>query len=244
MLRIKWSYTLILCVSWYAIAEAQQPASAQKKPPLGYLRVWHFAPSLKTPISVSLAGGGYSGPIILARKVTPSDIMNYRDVPVGQYKLTVRAAASDLNVTEASPEVLPPVNIAVGDKSFQTIILQDQGAAAKIFLANDTTTGTGIPLGGKRLRIFNFAAGQDAALKTSPNNEVIEAHVVAGMSEHVFPTNPGSLMLMMSNKLSNGQEADQYVEANFAAVDSISALIMLDRYGRLTILAKEDGKTD
>jgi hypothetical protein len=243
MLRIRWTYKLIVSLGCFVVVAAQQPVSAQKNPPLGYIRIWHFAPSLKAQVSISLVGGGSSRPIILARRAALSDVMNYRDVPVGQYKLMVRAAASDLSVTDASPEVLPAVNITVGDKTFQTIILQDQGATAKIFLANDTISGAGIPRGGKRLRIFNFAAGQDATLKISPSNEVIAAPVAAGMSEHVFPNNPGTLMLVMSNKLKNGFEAEQYLEADFTSIDSISALIMFDRYGRLTVLVRPDGKT-
>jgi hypothetical protein len=188
--------------------------------------------------------GGAPKPTILARALTLSDIMNYRAVPVGRYKLTVRAAASDFSVTEASLEILPAVDIIVGDKTFQTVILQDDGKTPKVFLVNDTTVGTGIPPGGKRLRIFDFAPGQDASLKTAPKNDIIAAHLTPGMSEHLFSGNPGILMLVMSNKLSNGHEAEQYVEANFTAVDSISALIMFDRYGRLAILAMEDGKSD
>jgi hypothetical protein len=170
--------------------------------------------------------------------------MNYRDVAVGRYRLTVRAAAADFSVTDASPEILPTADIIVDDNTFQTVILQDDNKAPKIYLVNDTTIGTGIPRGAKRLRIFNFAPGQDASLKTSPKNDIIAAHLAPGMSEHRFSDNPGSLMLTMSNKLMNGHEAEQSVEANFTGVDSISALVMFDRYGRLTFQAIEDAKSD
>jgi hypothetical protein len=48
----------------------------------------------------------------------------------------------------------------------------------------------------------------------------------------------------MSNKLRNGHEAEQSVEINFSSVDSISALIMLDPYGRLSLRAFDDAKAD
>lgn len=237
MHRIKLGQILILGLCCSALAEAQQT------PPMGHVRVWHFAPSLKTQVSISLVGGGPK-PTILARALVLSDIMNYRDVPVGRYKLTVRAAEKDFGVNNATPEILPAVEITVSDKTFQTVILQDNARAPKIFLVNDTTMGSGIPRGGKRLRIFNFAPGQDASIRTAPKNDVIAAHLPAGMSEHLFPDNPGALMLVMSNKLANGHEAEQTVQANFTTADSISALVMLDRYGRLTFQALEDGKSD
>lgn len=150
----------------------------------------------------------------------PSDILNYREVAPGQYKLSVRLSSDDLGVSEKNPEVLPPVNVVVPDKSFQTIILQDDAGRPKILVANDAVVGTDVPKGAKRLRIFDFASGFDAALKTSPSNEIISAHVPAGFSEHVFSSNPGSVLLVMSNKLRNGHEAEQSVEINFSSVDS------------------------
>ncbi|HEY4282169.1 MAG TPA: hypothetical protein VGM62_03825 [Chthoniobacterales bacterium] len=204
--------------------------------------MWQFASTLKNKVSVSLVGGGFSNPLILGRAMSASDIIQYRAVPVGQYKLEIRAAAADMGVSNASPEVLPPVSVAVGAQTFQTILFQDVGSTPKIFLANDSIAGTGVPKGGKRLRIFNFAPNQDASLKTSPSNEVISAHVPPGMSEHVFPSNPGMSMLVMSNKLKNGFSAEQSIEIDFRSVDSISILISFDKYGRLALAAMEDAK--
>lgn len=206
---------------------------------MGHIRIWHFASALKVPVSVSMAGGA-SQSVILARALTLSDMINYREVPVGQYKLAVRAAAKDLGAAEGSPELISPVQISVTQDSFQTIILQDQGTTVRVLLANDTESIT--PRGGRRLRIFNFAVGRDASLKISPSNQIIAARIPPGMSEHIFQDNPGSVMLVMSNRLPNGHEAEQPVEANFRSVDSISAVVMLDRYSRLTFVVLEDGK--
>ncbi len=208
---------------------------------MGYVRVWHFAGSIKNKVSVSLSG---SSPVILGRAIVPSDLLNYREVPPGQYRLSVRASANDLSVTDKDREVLPPVNIAVPDRGFQTVILEDSATGPKTVVINDSTVGTDVPRGGRRLRIFNFAAGQTVSLKTTPSGEVISSQVPPGFSEHFFPSNPGVLMLVMSNKLRNGHEAEQTVEANFRSVDSISALIMFDPYGRLTLRNVEDAKAD
>jgi hypothetical protein len=236
------SVTVLGSLALRPLAAQAQETATSKKPPAGYVRVWHFAPSIKTKISVSLAGPG--SPAILGRAMVPSNLLNYREVPPGQYKLSVRTSADDLSVSEKNPEVLPPVSITVLDKSFQTIILQDDAGRPKILVANDSVIGTNVPKGAKRLRIFDFASGFDAALKSSPSNEVISAHVPAGFSEHIFPGNPGAMMLVMSNKLRNGHEAEQPVETNFNSVDSISALIMLDPYGRLSLRVFDDAKAD
>ncbi len=243
---IKFALTVVLVVGCSLLSKAQQNAegASVQKPPLGHVRVWHFAPSIKTQVSISLTGGGMPKPTILARALTLSDIMNYRDVPVGRYRVTVRAAAQDFSVTEASPEILQPVDIIVGDKTFQTLLLQDAGRTPKIFLVNDTITGANIPRGGKRLRIFNFAAGPVASLRTLPDNQIISEHVGLGSSEHIFPNNPGAMTVVMSNKLPNGHEAQQPMQLDFNRVDSISAVLMFDRYGRLTFQAIEDAKAD
>ena len=145
----KLAYALVLCAALYAATFCERVTGAQK-PPAGYLRIWHFAPSLKAPVSVSLVGGGLSHPLILTRAFTPLNVMSYRDVPPGQYKLQVRAANKELGVSDADPEMLAPVTVTVGDGTFQTVLLQDQGSSAKIFLSNDATVGTGIPPGAKR----------------------------------------------------------------------------------------------
>ena len=243
MRRIKIGQILLFSLLCATLAQAQAAPPAQTKPPAGHLRVWHFASNLKGQVSVSLVGGA-PRPTILARALMLSDVMNYSEIPPGRYKLTVRASEKDFNVTEASPELIPAVEIVVVDKTFQTVILQNDANTTKVFLVNDSPTGAGIPRGSKRLRIFNFAPGQDASLRTAPKNDIIAAPLNAGMSEHLFPNNPGSLTLVMSNKLKNGREAHQSVEANFTAVDSISALVMLDRYGRLTFQSVEDAKSE
>ena len=237
--------SLWICAEIHAQAAptAAPTRAVVRHQPTGYIRVWHFAPNLKTPVSVSLSGGGSPKPLILARALMRSDIMNYREVPVGQLKLSVRQGASDFSVSDANPEVLLPVTITVEDNSYQTIILQDEGRSTKLLVSKDNT-GTDVPHGGKRLRIFNFAPGRDASLRIVPKNEVISAHVPTGLSQHIFPSNPGSLTLIMSNKLPNGYEAEQNIDADFSRADSISALLLIDKYGRLELQARQDAKTD
>jgi len=235
---------IILCGAiCTAVGDAPKMRAAQK-PPAGYLRIWHFAPSLRTPISLSLTGAGASAssPLILMRTIIPSNVTNYREVPPGQYQLHVRAASKDLNITEADPEVLPPVTISVGNGTFQTIVLQDQGNSAKLLLSTDTTAGTGLPIGAKRLRIFNFAPGQMISLKTIPQNEIVSSSVPSGVSEHIFASDPGTTNLVMTTKLRNGQDSEQNAEISFKAVDSMSALIIYDRYGRLSLIVQNDAK--
>jgi hypothetical protein len=239
MRRIKLIVPIILCL---LVSAESRVDSAIQKAPAGYIRIWHFAPSLKIPLSVSLVGSGAPQPVVLARALQLSDMINYREVPVGQYKLSVRATTKDVAVSETSPEVVSPVQISVAQNSFQTIILQDQGLIPRVLLASDKEPKS--PVGTKKLRIFNFAPGYDASLKISPSNEIIAAHIATGMSEHVFRDNPRSVTVVLSNKLKNGHEAEQPVEANFASVDSISAVVMLDRYGRLTFVALEDGRVN
>lgn len=210
-----------------------------KRPPMGYVRVWHFASTLKPKVALSLEGPSKA---ILARAMTPGQNMNYREVSPGTYKVKIRAARADLDVNDKDPELIPAVALTVADKTFQTLILQDDGSAPKILAINDTTVGSGIPRGGKRLRIFHFAAGQDASLTVTPTNEVIAAHLTPGISQHLFSNNPGTLMLVMSNKLVNGHNAEQAVELNFASTDSISAIVMFDPYGRLAIRCEEDAR--
>src|SRR3954469_23911837 len=87
--------SLIVLAASSANVPAQAPAEAQtRKPPMGYIRVWHFAPSMKRKVSVSLVGAT-PRPVILARALVPSDMLSYRELPPGQYKLSVRAAADD-----------------------------------------------------------------------------------------------------------------------------------------------------
>jgi hypothetical protein len=201
--------------------------------------VWHFAASIQPRLAVSLtAGEGQQ--VILSRSLALGKLMSYREVPPGQYKLAVRSATVEQSVKPAGPELIPSVTVAVANRSFQTIFLQDQTNGPKTFVVNDGTVGTGIPRGGKRLRIFDFAPGQQASLKTA--NEVIAPTVVPGRAEHIFPNNPGVLTIFMSNKVANGHEAQQSMEFDFNRCDSISAVLTFDRYGRLIFEAAEDAR--
>jgi Domain of unknown function (DUF4397) len=234
---------LLVCCCASAISAQQSPPAIEPtpKPPMGHVRVWHFAPSFKPKVSISLEGPGKA---ILARAMTPGQLMSYREVSPGNFKVAVRAATNDLMINDKDPEIIPAVSVAVADKTFQTLILQEGGKTPKILLVNDNTNGTGIPPGGKRLRIFNFATGQDASLKTVPGNEVIAANLTPGVSQHLFSNNPGALTLVMTNKLASGHNAEQHVELNFTSADSISVLVMFDPYGRLAMRSEEDGKIE
>jgi hypothetical protein len=209
---------------------------------MGYIRVWHFAASIKTPIAVSLVVGN-GPPLILGRSMVAGRLASYRDVPPGRYKSAIRASAADQGANISAPELLPPAVIDVADRTFQTILIQD-GGGPKVSVLNDGTIGGSLPKGGKRMRIFNFAPGQAVSLKVLPSEEIISSSVPAGASQHIFPSNPGKLTTVMSNKLRNGHEAQQYLELDFSRCDSISIVIMLDRYDRLTFEAAEDTKID
>ncbi len=223
-------------------ASGQEPSrnsSPAAKRPTGYVRVWNFMSSIKGEVAVSLVGGE---PVILSRSLAAGRLAGYREVPPGQYRISIHAAAVDPRAKPSGQELLPSSVVTVTNGSFQTIILQDQVGPNKVSVANDRTTGAGIPPGGKRLRIFDFAPGQQVSLKTS--NEVLAANISLGSSQHIFSTNPGLLNIVMSNKLPNGHEAEQPMDFDFNRCDSISAILMFDRYGRLTLEVAEDAKAE
>src|ERR1043166_8367326 len=100
MRQIRFAQLFLLLCSCVTV-QAQQPTvpSSGRKQPVGHIRVWHFATNLKAPVSVSLVGAGSPKPVILARALKLADIMNYRDVPIGQLKVSVRAGAGDYSVS-------------------------------------------------------------------------------------------------------------------------------------------------
>jgi hypothetical protein len=242
------SAALLFC----ARLHGQPPAENSPTPPnnvpekreaAGYLRVWNFANSLRPPIAVSLVGGPIS-PVILSRTTQLSYLASYRSVAPGRYKLDVRPGQTDQKAGGApvatGKELMPPVAIEVADRTFQTIIFQDQAGKPQVAILNDSTSG--IPKGGKRLRVLGFTVAQNASLRA--NNQVIAEHILGGLTQQVFPAKPGSMTLTLSNKLANGHEAQQSSELDFNRVDSITAVVMLDRYGRLTLITVEDGRAD
>jgi hypothetical protein len=193
--------------------------------------------SIKGEVAVSLSGGQ---PVILSRSLRVGQLASYREVPPGQYKISIRTAATDLNADPTGQEILPSFAINVVNKSFQTIILQDQVPGNRVWVSDDGMTGAGIPQGGKRLRIYDFAPGQQASLKIA--DQVLAANIGLGSSQHLFPTNPGVIQIVMVNKLANGHEAQQPMEFDFNRCDSISAVLMFDRYGRLTFETAQDAR--
>jgi hypothetical protein len=178
--------------------------------------------------------------VILSRSLGVGRLASYREVPPGQYKISIRAAAADLKADPSGPEILPTFELNVVNKSFQTVILQDQVPGNKVWVSDDGTSGAGIPQGGKRLRIYDFAPGQQASLKIA--DQVLAANIGLGSSQHIFPTNPGTVQIVMVSKLANGHEAQQPMEFDFNRCDSISAVLMFDRYGRLTFQTAQDAK--
>ena len=242
MLRTNWLLVALTYLNLVSFVLAQSPSPSPTPlpphPPVGYMRVWDLASSLKQAVSISLAGG--KQPCILSRALKSGQLTSYRELPVGTFKINVRTASKDLSISESEPTLIPPAAVAVADRSFQTLVLQDDVKAPKVFLINDSTIGTGLASGSKRLRIFNFAPGQSVSLKTMPRGELIAERLATGMSQHIFSASPGSVTLVMSNRLPNGHDAEQNIELNFASADSISAVIMIDPYSRLTLAAFED----
>ena len=167
--------------------------------------------------------------MIIARSLEIGRLASYRDVRPGSYQLSVYVASADQNMKPSGPELTPRIQITVADHTFQTIVLQDLASGPKAVVFNDGTVGAGVPPGGKRLRMFNFAANQDASLKSLPNKEPIFPRVSPGSSQYMFSKNPGAMTVIMSNKLPNGHEAQQTAQLDFNRTDSITAVLMFDQ---------------
>jgi hypothetical protein len=216
-------------------------AAAQREP-AGYIRVWDFATSFKSPIDVSLAGG--TSPITLAYSMKPGQLGSYRQLPVGRYRVSIRAADPEAlkpgsaPAPNRNPELVPATTVDVTDLSFRTLILRDEAGVPKPVLIDDAT---GASSRGRRLRVFNFApADQQITVKVLNTDVTLWRETPTGMSEHVFSPDTRAVNLAVAIKLATGRESTQIVEADFGAALGVSLAIFADADGALTVRSFSD----
>jgi hypothetical protein len=218
-------------------------APAPEREPAGYIRVWDFANSFKGPIDVSVASG--TTPITLAYSMKPGQLGSYRQLPVGRYRVSIRSAdpealkpGSAAPAPNRNPELVPATTIDVTDLSFRTLILRDEGGAAKPVLIDDSTGSTAR---GRRLRVFNFAPPeQQITVKVLNSDVTLWRETPVGMSEHVFSGDTKAINVAVSAKLATGRESTQIVEADFAAALGVSLAISADGDGAISVRSFSD----
>jgi hypothetical protein len=225
-------------------AQGTSPAApAPQREPAGYIRVWDFASSFKDPVEVTLTAG--ANPITLAYAMTPGQLGSYRQLPVGRYRISIRAANPDAlkpgtgaPAPNRNPELVPATTVEVTDLSFRTLILRDEGSAAKPLLIDDTIAGSARA---RRLRVFNFASAEhQTAVKIFNTGETLWPNTPPGMSEHVFPADTKAVNLAVATKLASGREATQVVEADFGAALGVSLAIFANSDGALSVRSFSD----
>jgi hypothetical protein len=225
-------------------AQGTAPATpAPQREPAGYIRVWDFANSFKGPIDVSVASG--TSPITLAYSMKPGQLGSYRQLPVGRYRVSIRSADPEAlkpgTVAPApnrNPELVPATTIDVTDLSFRTLILRDDGGAAKPVLIDDST---GASSRGRRLRVFNFApAEQQITVKVLNTDVPLWPETPLGMSEHMFAADTKAVNLAVSTKLATGRESTQMVEADFGASLGVSLAIFAEGDGAVRVRSFSD----
>ena len=226
---------------WQEDARAADPVM-QKQITESYIRLWNFSNVIKTPIFVSLVGSS-GPPQVLTRSMSTGRMGNYHQIPPGPYRLSVKSSGTDLKVFPPTNDLIPTVASSATPSGFLTIILNEDQGVTKTIVVSDAL-GAGLSSTARRLRVFNFATGQNPMLKLLPDDFVLWTRVPAGLSEHVFNNNPGVKTIGMVSKLTGGREAQQLIEANFNVANAISIVVFFDRYGRLSFQGMEDAKPD
>lgn len=156
-------------------------------------------------------------------------MLAYRPMQPGRY--VVQAISAD----ESQNEIARLASVELEKDSFLTLLLRQTPSGPAFTVLDDVYVSEN--KSAKRLRVFQFASGHRPSLKST---DVFIPAMDEGYTEQIFQRNPGRLGFQMSHRLPNGRDSTQTTEINFQSSASATIVIFFDRYGSLTVRAKND----
>ena len=205
----------------------------------GCVRVWNFAGTGTSALSVGLGGGAdrdQGGPLMVARGTLPGEQRNYRRVPPGRYLVAVSPAEP---AAGGSGETLPHEELALAPGEHRTILLLTRHGRPAIEILADDLPEDAPP----RLRVLNLTEVRPALAEVrGGERRVISPAIPPGISELSRYGAGGNAIYEVGIPRGDGSIGKLRIEVGPGAARSRTLTIAHDRYGRIEVWAAVDAE--